>query len=113
MEKVQELPSKQYYSITEVAEYFKLNASALRHWESEFKHIRPQTNAKGNRRYTRQNIDDIALIVSLVKHKGYTLQGAREYIASKEDNRKQIVIEKLQKVRTFLLDMKQIIKNEV
>ena len=46
---------KYYYSITEVAEMFKINASTLRFWEKEFPSLKPDTNLKGNRKYTKKD----------------------------------------------------------
>lgn len=45
---------KLYYSITEVAEMFNINASTLRFWEKEFPNLKPDTNLKGNRKYTKK-----------------------------------------------------------
>ena len=53
---------KYYYSITEVAEMFKINASTLRFWEKEFPTLKPDTNLKGNRKYTKKDIELIKQI---------------------------------------------------
>ena len=45
------LPEKKYYSISEVATYFDVNASLLRFWEKEFKQIKPMIKASGIRKY--------------------------------------------------------------
>ena len=65
---------KLYYSIGEVAEMFKVNASLIRFWEKEFDIIKPKKNKKGNRFFTLQDIDNIQLIYHLVKEKGLTLR---------------------------------------
>jgi len=99
---------KIYYSIGEVAELFEVNASLIRFWENEFDFLQPLKNKKGNRLFTKEDINKIRIIYHLVKEKGYTLQGAREKIKSnKEDVEKQVeIVDSLQRIKLFLLDLK-------
>ena len=49
---------KYLYTIGEVAEILGENVSLVRFWSNEFpKFIRPQRNAKGNRLYTKEDIE--------------------------------------------------------
>ena len=48
---------KVYYSIAEVSELLKENASTLRFWEKEFTQLRPKVSARGVRQYTNADID--------------------------------------------------------
>ena len=73
-----ELEGKLYYSIGEVAEMFEVNTSLIRFWENEFDIIKPQKNKKGNRLFTKKDIDNFHVIFHLVKEKGYTLEGAKK-----------------------------------
>ena len=68
---------KYYYSITEVAEMFKINASTLRFWEKEFPSLRPDTNEKGTRKYTIKDIEQIKKIHYYSVTKGMTLKGVK------------------------------------
>jgi DNA-binding transcriptional MerR regulator len=99
---------KIYYTIGEVAELFEVNASLIRFWENEFDFLSPQKNKKGNRLFTKEDINKIKIIYHLVKEKGYTLQGAREKIKrNKEDVEKQVeIIDSLQRIKSFLLELK-------
>ncbi|HZX62499.1 MAG TPA: MerR family transcriptional regulator [Bacteroidales bacterium] len=99
---------KIYYTIGEVAELFEVNASLIRFWETEFDFLSPQKNKKGNRLFTKEDINKIKIIYHLVKEKGYTLQGAREKIKrNKEDVEKQVeIIDSLQRIKSFLLELK-------
>jgi DNA-binding transcriptional MerR regulator len=99
---------KKYYSIGEVAEMFKVAASLIRYWEGEFDIIRPKKDKKGNRRYTKDDIQKIKYVYHLVKEKGYTLQGAQEVIASgkQEGFDKVAAIQKLQEIKDFLINLK-------
>ncbi|MES2386670.1 MAG: MerR family transcriptional regulator [Bacteroidota bacterium] len=101
-----EKTSKMYYSIGEVASLIGVSTSLLRFWENEFPHIRPKTNKKGDRRYRQPDIDAIKQVYTLVKEKGYTLQGAREYLQSRKPDRKEDLIENLQRLKAFLEEMK-------
>ncbi|MEI7597363.1 MAG: MerR family transcriptional regulator [Bacteroidota bacterium] len=76
--------TKLYYTITEVAVMLKVNPSLLRFWEKEFDMISPKKNKKGTRHYTKKDIELIDTIYSLVKDKGFTLEGAKKFIKSKE-----------------------------
>ena len=99
---------KKYYTIGEVADELKVATSLIRFWESEFDIIKPKKNRKGNRQFTKDDIKNVKLIYYLVKDKGYTLQGARDFIST--DSAKAIdrvdLIESLRKVRNFLEKLK-------
>ena len=99
---------KLYYSIGEVAEMLDVNASLLRYWEKEFDILRPKKNAKGDRFFTKEDIETIKLIHHLVKDKGYTLDGAKTQLRHSYENeqRKHRLIEKLKKLRGFLVELK-------
>lgn len=75
--------NKLYYSIGEVADLFGVNASLIRFWEKEFDAIRPKKNAKGNRKFTPKDIEVLQRIYDLVKVKGFTLDGAKKALSSK------------------------------
>ena len=113
---MEETSEKLFYSISEVAEMFQVNPSLIRFWEKEFDLIKPQKNKKGNRLFTKKDIDSFRKIFHLVKEKGFTLQGAKEELKSKNKpsinpaSKNQELIEKLQKLRAELLKIKDSIK---
>lgn len=100
---------KLYYSISEVADMFSVNNSLIRFWEKEFDIIRPKKNKKGNRMFTKEDIENFRVIYHLVKERGFTLQGAQQKLkTNKTDTVNKVeVIHRLSKVRQFLLDMKE------
>ena len=67
---------KQYQTIGEVAKLFDLNTSHIRFWTKEF-NIKVRTTRKGDRLYTRQQIEELKTIYHLVKEKGFTIPGAK------------------------------------
>jgi DNA-binding transcriptional MerR regulator len=100
---------KLFYSIGEVSEMFGLAPSTLRFWEKEFPTIQPHKNKKGDRFFTQEDIDHLALIHHLVKEKGMTLKGAKTRI---KENRKEAestfeIISKLQQVKDYLLQIRE------
>src|SRR5688572_4048767 len=104
---------KLYYSIGEVAEMFSVAPSLIRFWESEFELIKPKKNRKGNRQFTREDIDNVRTIYHLVKEKGFTLQGAKEML--KNDSQavkdKMEMMDSLKKVRKFLTELRDKIQS--
>jgi len=99
---------KKYFSIGEVAEMLNVATSLIRFWETEFDIIKPKKNRKGNRQFTREDIDNVKLIFHLVKEKGYTLQGAKDLLKSGNDTVKEKVdvIDALKRIKKFLLEIR-------
>lgn len=99
---------KVYYSIGEVAEMFGVSKSLIRFWETEFEILKPRKNAKGNRLFTKKDIDNLRVIYHLVKEKGFTLDGARKKLKESNPNKleKQVdIIDKLKSLRQFLEEL--------
>jgi DNA-binding transcriptional MerR regulator len=99
---------KLYFSIGEVADMFSVAPSLIRFWESEFEIIKPKKNRKGNRQFTREDIDNVRTIYHLVKEKGFTLQGAKEMLRNDTEavRDKMEMIASLKRVRNFLLQLR-------
>jgi DNA-binding transcriptional MerR regulator len=99
---------KLYYSIGEVAEIFNVAPSLIRFWESEFDLIKPKKNRKGNRQFTKEDIDNVRTIYHLVKEKGFTLQGAKEMLRNDSNSVKDKIelIDSLKNVRKFLVELR-------
>jgi DNA-binding transcriptional MerR regulator len=100
---------KLFYSIGEVAGMFQVNTSLIRFWEKEFEILKPSKNKKGNRVFTRDDIENFRLIFHLVKEKGYTLDGAKEKLknSKKEVTESAEVIQTLKNLKSFLLALKK------
>ncbi len=103
-----DLPEKRYYRIGEVAKAFGVNTSLIRFWENEFDVLKPKKNKKGNRLFTSIDLQNLKLIFSLVKEKGYTLDGARKKI---KENPKGIMdkhemITNLENIKQELINIK-------
>ncbi|CAZ95037.1 MerR family transcriptional regulator [Zobellia galactanivorans] len=103
-----DLPEKRYYGIGEVAKAFGVNTSLIRFWEKEFDALKPKKNAKGNRKFTPQDINNLKLIYHLVKERGFTLEGAKTHL--KENRQKTLnnfdIIDKLERIKAELTKIK-------
>lgn len=103
------LPEKRYYGIGEVAKAFGVNTSLIRFWEKEFDVLKPKKNAKGNRKFTQEDIKNLKLIYYLVKERGFTLDGAKTHL--KEEKQKTLsnfeIITKLENIKNQLNNIKQ------
>lgn len=103
-----DLPEKRYYSIGEVAKAFDVNTSLIRFWEKEFDVLQPKKNAKGNRKFTPKDVENLQLIYHLVKERGFTLEGAKTHL--KENKQKALttfdIIQKLERVKAELIKIK-------
>ncbi len=100
---------KLYYTIGEVALMLDVNTSLLRYWEKEFDVLKPKKNTKGDRFFTKDDIEKIKLIYHLVREKGYTLDGAKSRLKTDIEltQKKFKIIERLKKVRGFLEELKE------
>lgn len=100
--------NKLYYTMGEVTTMFGVNASQIRFYEREFDIIQPKKNKKGNRLFTPDDIANLKIIFNLVKDKGYTLQGAREYLRNNKNEARenQRVIDSLQRLKAFLIEVR-------
>lgn len=99
-----ELPEKRYYGIGEVAKAFNVNTSLIRFWEKEFDVLKPKKNAKGNRKFTPEDIKNLKFIYHLVKERGFTLEGAKTHLkeGKKQSLNKFEIIDKLEHVKAQL-----------
>lgn len=97
-----------FFSMGEVSEMFDVNPSLIRFWEKRFDVLRPRKNAKGNRMFTPEDVENLKLIYHLVKEKGMTLAGAERYLKDNKNVLKRDVqiLEHLGRIRATLLEIK-------
>ncbi len=102
-------PEKLYFTIGEVARMFKVNTSLIRFWEKEFDILKPKKNKKGNRLFTKQDLDNLHIIYHLVKERGFKLEGAKRKL---KQNKEEVIqgveiVQSLKRVKSFLVEMKE------
>jgi len=94
---------KLYYSIGEVADMFEVNASLIRFWEKEFPQLQPRKNSRGNRVYSKKDLELFKKIHHLVKEKGFTLEGAKNALRTKaEPTAHEALTDRLLQIRSEL-----------
>ena len=104
-----DLPEKRYYAIGEVAKAFGVNTSLIRFWEKEFDVLKPKKNAKGNRKFTPEDIKNLKFIYHLVKERGFTLEGAKTHL--REEKKEALsnfeIVSKLEDIKNQLIKIKE------
>lgn len=102
------LQKKLYYSISEVAAWFKVNTSLLRYWENEFDILQPRKTRKGDRLFRVEDIKNLQLIYFLLRQRKFSIEGAKSYLKNnkgKIDTETQLV-QTLTRFKNFLLELK-------
>jgi DNA-binding transcriptional MerR regulator len=102
------LKQKLYYSISEVAGWFKVNTSLLRYWENEFDILQPRKTRKGDRLFRMEDIKNLQLIYFLLRQRKFSIDGAKNYLRNKrqEADMQAQLVNSLNKFRSFLLELK-------
>jgi len=100
---------KLFYKISEVANMFSVNISAVRFWEKEFDILKPKKNKKGNRLFTPKDIKNIQIIYHLLKERGFTVEGAKKKLKeNKKDTIDNIeIVNHLRDIRGFLVTLRE------
>lgn len=101
---------KLYYTMGEVSEILGESPSLVRFWSNSFaKFVKPTRNAKGNRLFTKADVDCLRQIHLLVKDQGMTLEGAAKVLAAdrKRVDAKVKVLDSLRDIRKQLVDVKK------
>ena len=101
--------NKIFYSIGETAKMFNVTVSLIRFWEKEFSVLKPKKNKKGNRLFTKKDLENLKIIYHLVKERGFTLNGAKKKLKeNKKDTIDNIkIVNKLKDIKHFLIKLKE------
>ena len=98
---------KQYYSIGQVAKWFRVNQSLVRYWETEFDILKPRKNRKGDRFFRPVDVKNLVMIYDLLRRRKFTIEGAKDYLKrNKRAEEKFAMIQSLEKIKGFLLELK-------
>lgn len=100
---------KLFYLISEVASHLDVSASTIRFWEKQIPDLKPRTNKKGNRQFTKVDIDKLQKIKFLIKDQGHTVAGAKSKLSNNKSKveAQSDIAEKLIAVRSFLENLKE------
>ena len=83
-----------YKSIGEVAELLNLvnsktgnlSTHTIRFWEKQFKQIKPKIFAGKRRYYDNESIEILKKIKYLLKDKGFTIKGVKNYLINRDSS---------------------------
>ncbi len=110
------MSEKVYYKIGEVAKLFGVSTSLIRYWEQEFEFIKPHKTANGRRYFTQKDLDRFTVVYNLIKEKGMTIQGTKEYFEKYHTDKagdKLEVISTLKKTKMLLLEIRMILQKRL
>ena len=102
------MAEKLYYKIGEVAQLMGEEVSTIRFWSDTFPAwVKPERNAKGNRMFHPEDVDNLRLIHYLTRVEGLTLDGVARKLAENRDGleHKRQIVEKLYNIRSQLTDL--------
>ncbi len=99
---------KVIFTIGEVADIIGEKTSLIRYWEKEFDALKLQKNKKGNRLFTKEDIETVKLIHHLVKERGLTLKGAKQKLKENRDETIQNyeIVNRLKEIREQLVGLR-------
>jgi DNA-binding transcriptional MerR regulator len=100
---------KLFYPIGDVAKMFDVSVSSIRYWEKKFDILKPKKNKKGNRMFTKKDVDNLRIIYHLTKERGFTLEGAKKKLReNKADTIDNVeIINHLKNIRQFLVEFRE------
>lgn len=98
------IPTKRYFTISEVSELAGVKPHVLRYWEQEFSQLR-QVKRRGNRRYYQHHeVLLVRRIRGLLYDDGFTIQGARQRLGTGEDGPQPITAQEVrQELESILI----------
>ena len=70
-------------TIGEVSAELGVKPHILRYWEAQFDTIKPLKRAGGRRYYRPEDVETLRTIDRLLNREGFTVRGARQYLAGK------------------------------
>ncbi|MBI3793145.1 MAG: MerR family transcriptional regulator [Nitrospinae bacterium] len=78
------IPDKMFYKISDAVSIAGVEAHVLRYWETEFDELRPRKSQSGRRQYSRQDIENILEIKSLLYEEGFSISGAKKRLQKRK-----------------------------
>src|ERR1700683_4293876 len=106
------LPPKLYFRIGEVASLVGVEPHVLRYWEREFRSIRPSKSAKGQRVYSRRDVENLLRVRDLLYGQGFTIAGAKKRLRDKGVEPKEVADPTLQ-MNARMRDQLQELRSEI
>ncbi len=105
------IPDKMFYRIGDVVSITGLEAHVLRYWETEFDELKPRKSQSGRRQYTRQDIENVLEIKSLLYDEGFSISGAKKRLRKRREAAygKDAILEAMRQTRKGLKEILSIL----
>ncbi|QGY43153.1 MerR family transcriptional regulator [Maribellus comscasis] len=105
---------KVIFTIGEVAKMMDVETTVIRYWENQFEALKPKKNKKGNRLFSKEDIEVVKLIHHLVKERGLTIKGAKQKLKDNPEGTSHDfeIVKKLQKIKQELMEIRDKMGNE-
>ncbi len=99
---------KVLFTIGEVAQMMDVETTVIRYWENQFEALKPKKNKKGNRLFTKEDIETVKLIRHLVKERGLTIKGAKLKLKENPEGTTHDfeIVKKLQAIKQELVEIR-------
>jgi DNA-binding transcriptional MerR regulator len=72
-----------FRTIGELSKELNIKPHILRYWEDQFAMLTPLKRAGARRHYRPEDVETVKLINRLLNEEGYTIKGARKFLASR------------------------------
>lgn len=72
-----------FRTIGELSKELRIKPHILRYWEDQFAMLSPLKRAGSRRHYRPEDVATVKLINRLLNEEGYTIKGARKFLASR------------------------------
>ena len=100
---------KRYLRIGEVSRIIGVESYVLRYWESEFPQIRPNRADTNQRTYQKKDLEIIMEIKRLLYDEKLTIEGARQRLKQKKQDKAPETKTLIDELRTDLQDLLRVL----
>lgn len=105
---IKEIPDQLEYKIGHVAELVGVKPYVLRFWESEFDALKPKKSKKGQRVYSKRDVETALIIRKLLYEDRFSIEGAKTKIRElrskvKEEKKLSGMLEEVKEATTAVV----------
>ncbi len=114
-ESLEAIPDRMAFKIGTAADLVGVKTYVLRFWETEFEALRPKKSRKGQRAYSRRDIETALIIKKLLYEDRFSIEGARARLRELRSKVKEErgVLHQLSEKRSEALSELQLVKAEL
>jgi DNA-binding transcriptional MerR regulator len=112
---LEEIPHQLEFKIGHAADLVGVKPYVLRFWETEFDSLKPKKSRKGQRVYSRRDVETAMIIKKLLYEDRFSIEGARSKLRDLRSKVKEerALTSALEEAHSFALDQLAKIKSEL